>query len=257
MGVASMDSGRIAELLQPFITDAALPAPAELNPGQLRSISTYIEFLLRWNARFNLTAVRDPESIVRRHFGEALFLAACLFPSSTQEPSGHSPAQRVLDLGSGAGFPGLPLKIYVPGLRLTLVEANHKKAAFLKEVIRALNLSGVSVFAGRVQAQPARPAAAVLPKGIDPPDIVTMRAVERFESALATAAALARDSSGEAGKVALLIGAVQAEAVPRLVPDFRWELPLVIPQSRERVLLLGVFERRTIPPPRLSGEPEE
>src|SRR3989442_13306046 len=135
-----MQSDRIAELLQPFL-------PVPLVESQLQAISTYIDILLRWNARINLTAVRQPEHIVTRHFGESLFAARHLFPNPRvrtdapaagpqHERSERLPALSVFDIGSGAGFPGLPLKIWAPEIHLTLIESNHKKASFLREVIR-------------------------------------------------------------------------------------------------------------------------
>ena len=239
-----MDPNRIAELLQPFLSGQALPARVALSAEQLRAISRYVDLLLRWNARINLTAVRDAESIVTRHFGESLFLAAHFFPASSRPETnaGTAGLQHALDLGSGAGFPGLPLKIYAPELRLTLVESNHKKAAFLAEVIRALQLADTSVFSGRLELG-QKETQAVLPLGIQPAHLVTLRAVERFESALQTAATLVRHSVAQVrvGELALLIGRAQAEQAPRSIRDFFWEAPVLVPQSRERVLLVGRY----------------
>jgi len=72
-----MDAKRIAELLAPYLTAPQLAVPAKLDDGQLDRIVAYLDLLLRWNARINLTAVRDPQEIIRRHFGESLLLAAC------------------------------------------------------------------------------------------------------------------------------------------------------------------------------------
>ncbi|HEY6936343.1 MAG TPA: 16S rRNA (guanine(527)-N(7))-methyltransferase RsmG [Terriglobales bacterium] len=245
-----MDPHRIAELLQPYLGAKGAASEVALSPEQLRHISTYVELLQRWNARVNLTAVRDADGIVTRHFGESLFLAAHVFPglligTATETPS----RQHALDLGSGAGFPGLPLKIYAPGLRLTVVESNHKKAVFLAEVIRALQLSDVSVYPGRLEADAIKGDEHVLPSGIEPPNLVTMRAVERFESALQTAAALVRYGSAQLGtaKLALLVGRSQAEQVPGRISDFSWEAPILVPQSRERVLLIGEHPIRNVP----------
>ena len=235
-----MEQDRIAEILRPFLAAKSLPAQTALSVEQFRSISIYIELLLRWNARINLTAVRAPEAIVSRHFGESLFLAAHLFG-----PDAEAHRQHALDLGSGAGFPGLPLKIYAPQLRLTLVESNRKKASFLGEVIRALQLRDVRVFSGRVEASLNESASgSEMPVGVDPVDIVTMRAVERFESALATAAVLVRHSAASlgAGKLALLVGLSQAQRAPVLLPDFSWQSPIPVPESRERVVLVGRYQ---------------
>src|SRR5882762_9566470 len=115
-----MNQARIAELLQPFLgisANAAIsselcdsePAkagqrPGLLSPFQLQCISTYIDILVRWNARINLTSIRDPEEIVTRHFGESLFAACHLFPSEATGPSVVKDFARppVADLGSGA-----------------------------------------------------------------------------------------------------------------------------------------------------------
>ena len=209
-----MQTARIAELLAPFLE--APPGPsAALSEAQLRQVAAYLELLLRWNARINLTAVRDAEGMVTRHFGESLFAARLLLaPESSAS---------VIDLGSGAGFPGLPLKIFAPGVALTLIESNQKKAAFLKEVVRALALTGVNVFAGR--AEDFSSAA----------ELVTMRAVERYEQALGVAAGLV----AAGGRLALLVGAVQAERTPPALGDFSWRPAIAVPQSSARVLLVG------------------
>jgi 16S rRNA (guanine527-N7)-methyltransferase len=233
-----VDTARIARLLEPFL-DQPLPVAA------LDQISIYIDILLRWNARVNLTAIRDPERIVARHFGESLFLAHLLFPQydgpsgaaasrkSAPWPSGaapDSPAVHALDVGSGAGFPGLPLKIWAPEVRLTLIEANHKKAAFLREVSRALTLTNVDVMAERAE---------ILASAPDPPraDVVTLRAVERFETILATAISFVRPK----GRLALLIGAGQSAATARLAPALAWSPPVAIPLSNATVVSVGTI----------------
>src|SRR6266851_4094752 len=162
-----MDTARIAALLQPFL-EPSLPE------SLLDQISTYIDLLLRWNARINLTAIRHPEEIVTRHFGESFFLARHLFPKGGTDhrplTTDHRPPH-VLDIGSGAGFPALPLKLWAPHIYLTLVESNHKKAAFLSEVARALTLTNINVITDRAEVLATRP-------GFPPADIVTLRAVE-------------------------------------------------------------------------------
>ena len=241
-----MDLARIAELLQPFLSARALPAPATLSPGQLQNISRYVDLLLRWNARINLTAVRDPENIISRHFGESLFLAAYLFPCGWRLAHSEQPTPpHALDLGSGAGFPGVPLKIYLPELRLTLVESNHKKSVFLAETIRALSWIGATVFTGRLDSSLIAQGQDGVPQGIAPPNLVTMRAVERFETTLPTAGSLVRAGAAKlgAGKLALLIGERQVQSATRLVADFAWEMPVPVPQSRNRVLLIGRYSR--------------
>jgi 16S rRNA (guanine527-N7)-methyltransferase len=217
-----MDPARIAELLAPFLRT---PLSAE----QLKHISTYIDILLRWNQKLNLTSVRAPESIVTRHFGESIFAAQNLFATSPDAP--QSAGTRSVDVGSGAGFPGLPIKICLPELAVTLIESNHKKATFLREVIRSLTLTGIDVFTGRAEAFPPHSA-----------ELVTLRAVERFETVLPAAARLVRFP----GRMGLLIGQSQVPRVSALLPHFSWGDPQPIPASEARVLLIG--ECRTSEP---------
>ena len=285
-----MNTARIAKLLEPFLVTSlaasetfvssnsnrpeascfSAPAisqqagsrpgrrePPVLSPIQLEHISMYIDILLRWNARINLTAIRDPEEIVTRHFGESLFAASHLFPV----PASMSPVSSVVtgvdstidahperkeasapasvlnenlfvsarsstlaDIGSGAGFPGLPIKLWAPHISLTLIESNHKKAAFLREVIRALTLTDVNIQTARAET--------LIGSSYN---VVTLRAVERFESILLTAAALV----APAGSLALLIGTYQHQKARSTLPAFDWSEPVPIPHSRARVLLIG------------------
>ncbi|MGA9210913.1 MAG: 16S rRNA (guanine(527)-N(7))-methyltransferase RsmG [Terriglobales bacterium] len=221
-----MDPRHIAELLAPFLQSPPGP-PASLTGAQLEQVSAYLDLLLRWNARINLTAVRDPESIVTRHFGESFFAARQLLKKQEAGGSGQEAGAgsqgRAIDLGSGAGFPGLPLKIFAPGLALTLIESSQKKAVFLKEAVRTLALTGVDVFAGRAEDFAAAA------------DLVTLRAVERYERALGAAARLVAPG----GRLALLIGSPQAARTPQLLAGFGWQAPMAIPRSSARVLLVG------------------
>jgi 16S rRNA (guanine527-N7)-methyltransferase len=244
-----MELARIAALLEPYLD-------AELTPSQLEQISTYIDLLLRWNARINLTAIRNPEEIVTRHFGESLFLARHLFPReekesvertlalppTNQDSNAHSaggsrnllplPAvPYVIDLGSGAGFPALPLKIWAPQIRLRLIESNHKKAAFLREAARALTLTNIDVIAERAEAISARRTAETQA------DVVTFRAVEKFDKILPLSLTFLAPSS----RLALLISAAQ---LPKLEsqPSLRWQTKH-IPKSQQMILAIGQFSR--------------
>jgi len=203
---------RIAALLEPFLS-------RHLAESRLQDISTYIDILCRWNARINLTSIREPEEIVTRHFGESFFAAAHLFPVPSVESK-----PKVADLGSGAGFPGLPLKLWAPHISLTLIESNHKKAAFLREIARALTLTDIDIQNDRAESLP--PATF---------HVVTLRAVERFADILPTAAALVTPG----GTMALLIGSAQVPAARQAVSTFQWSQPIPIPQSKSRILLTG------------------
>src|SRR5436190_10293624 len=135
-----METARIAELLEPYLRNDG--GREELSQVQLQQLSDYLDLLLRWNEKTNLTSVRNPEGIVSRHFGESLFLARTV---SREE------LRSAIDLGSGAGFPGIPLKVYSPQLAVTLIESQNKKATFLNEVIRRLTLTSINVFPGRAE----------------------------------------------------------------------------------------------------------
>jgi 16S rRNA (guanine527-N7)-methyltransferase len=205
-----MELSRIAELLQPFLWTT-------LSGIQLNSISTYIDLLLGWNTRITLTSIRQPDAIVTRHFGESLFAARHLFPDPGSAAS-------LIDIGSGAGFPGVPIKLWAPQLHLTLVESNQKKVAFLRQLSRTLTLMDIDVFPGRAEAYPGAPAS-----------VVILRAVERFSSALPTAARLVAPG----GRLALLIGQAQIAQATELLPSATWNAPLPLPLSASRVLLIG------------------
>jgi len=242
-----MDSARIAELLQPFVNGPGhcqrSEAAAVLSSTQLKHISTYIDLLLRWNARINLTAIHQPEEIVTRHFGESLFAARHLFPAKAAwvqalkpalneveavvQSEGDSTSTRLIDVGSGAGFPGIPIKIWAPHIDLTLIESNQKKATFLREVARSLTLTNINVFHGRAEDYPNPPG-----------EVVTLRAVERFENVLPTAARLVVPG----GRLALLISEAQLARAQDLTPSFAWPAPLPMPLSLRRVLAIAARE---------------
>jgi 16S rRNA (guanine527-N7)-methyltransferase len=172
--MAELSTSRIAALLQPFLV-AGESAPAlELSERQLEQFAAYLEVLLRWNQRMNLTAVRDPEEAVRRHFGESLFLARHL--AALQLQGSLEAGATLLDVGSGAGFPGIPVKIALPQLRVTLAESQAKKAAFLREAVRVVE-SSAEVWAARAESLP--PSRRF--------DVVALRAVDNMDSALAVA----------------------------------------------------------------------
>lgn len=169
----------IRTLLAPFI----LPS-LELSEPLAQQVSDYLDLLLRWNTRVSLTAIRDPEQIVQRHFGESFFAAGHL---ATRLPRNAE----LLDYGSGPGFPGLPIQMGIPGIRVTLAESQAKKVAFLREVIRTLNLSA-EVWPRRVEEMPESRRF----------DAITMRAVEKMTTAVDQAAERVR----EGGWIATLVG---------------------------------------------------
>jgi 16S rRNA (guanine527-N7)-methyltransferase len=198
-----------------------------LPPGASDRLLTYLELLLRWNARFNLTAVRSPDGIIRRHFVESVFAAGRL-------PKGIS---ALLDFGSGAGFPGIPITLCRPEIQVTLSESQSKKAAFLQEAVRVLGL-GAEVYAGRVENLP--------PGRVF--DAVTMRAVDRMSKASKTggAAGAIHTARPRAARALILLASdVKAAEYQALAPEYEWRPGLRLPNSDHGLLLIG--ERAGVP----------
>src|SRR6202140_5545495 len=201
----SITRDRIADLLAPFI------GPVPLSDSQLDALEVYLDLLLRWNAKLNLTAIRDPEEIVTRHFGESLFAARQLFPASDSR-------ETAIDIGSGAGFPGLPLNFWSSSLVLTLIESNQRKATFLREVVRTLKLNSVSVLSERAEGASLSA------------ELVTFRAVERFDRILPIAFGLVKPQ----GRIAILIGSEQVALAESTLSSVDWKAPIPIPISESR-----------------------
>lgn len=201
-----MDTADISRLLEPFI---------QLDEMRLVAISKYIDLLLKWNARINLTAIRAPEEIVQRHFGESLFAARHILLERS--------VKTAIDLGSGAGFPGVPFALLAPDVEVTLIESNQKKSTFLRELIYLLGLKNVKVFTDRAEKYSLSA------------DLVTLRAVEKFDDVLPLSLRLTSPS----GRLALLVGISQTQLAKSLLPEVRWQEPVTIPSGHSRVLLVG------------------
>src|SRR5271165_1269107 len=215
--LAAVDPARIAALLKPFMGGEPVSA---ILAAQLQA---YLDLLLRWNARINLTAVRNPEQLVIRHFGESLFAARVLRDAGAfVSTAGVAPT--LADVGSGAGFPGIPIKLFAPEVQLTLIEAQNKKATFLREVVRTLGIEGAEVFCGRAENWNQKAT------------IVTQRAVEKFERVLPVAVSLV----AEAGTLCVLIGEGQrVTAEKTLGAKWQFRPSVLIPHSDGRVVLVG------------------
>lgn len=196
----------MAALLKPYVQGGVAPQLAA-------QLVDYLELLLKWNARTNLTAIRDPEEIVRRHFGESLFLGAHLRDCST-----------LLDFGSGAGFPGVPVQLLRPEIAVTLAESQGKKAAFLREVVRHFGLQ-TEVWASRVEAMPSERRF----------DAVALRAVDKMDSAV-------REAAARASGCMLILGTSRASFADVLAAEFPVVERLPLPGSADGVL--EVLRRR-------------
>ena len=192
----------IPELLAPYVAFA----PAETDWPRIHAqLATYLDLILKWNARVNLTAIRSPEEIVRRHFGESLFAGLQL-----------GPCESLLDFGSGAGFPGIPIQLLRPELSVTLAESRAKKAAFLQEVIRTLGLS-TEVWPKRVEDMPT----------VRQFDTVALRAVDNMAEAI-------RSASLRAQRRLLILGTAAPEAA-----GFTFQPPIPLPNSKDSAVWIG------------------
>jgi 16S rRNA (guanine527-N7)-methyltransferase len=178
-------------------------------------VRTYINLLLRWNQRTSLTTVTDPAEILRLHFGESVLAAATV-------PIRHG---RLADVGSGAGFPAVPIRMVSEGLHVVLIESNQKKATFLAEVVRELDLTHVDVRRCRMED---------VDLGEEKVDYVTARALGIGDVFLQWS----RNSLNVDGSVVLWLGGSEANRISQQ-PEWKWADPLRIPQSDRRVILRG------------------
>jgi 16S rRNA (guanine527-N7)-methyltransferase len=184
-----------------------------LDEATAERFAQFCALLLRWNARMNLTAIRDEEGILSRHFVESIACARAL-------PAGIA---TLLDFGSGAGFPGIPIALCRPEVAVTLAESQGKKAAFLREAVRTLGISA-AIHSGRAEELNQRF------------DCVTLRAVDRMAEAVSSAVGLVANS----GWLVVLTTDADLELVESAAgPRFHWVSPIELKGSETRVLALG------------------
>jgi 16S rRNA (guanine527-N7)-methyltransferase len=200
-----------AEIIRRALAEFQLSA----NDIQVLQIQQYIMVLLTWNEKMNLTAIRDPLEILNRHFCESMYAA------------GAVPVEngRLADVGSGGGFPGLPLKIMRPDLQVFLIESSIKKATFLAEVVRDLELTDARVLVGRYEE---------LGEEVAPLDFVCSRALGEFAPFLEWA----RSERIAAKQVILWIGARDLPEIQK-IRTWEWREPIPVPNSLRRLLLVG------------------
>ena len=182
---------------------------------QILQIQDYIKILVTWNDKINLTAIRDPLEILYRHFCESMFAG-----SSVPIERG-----RLADVGTGAGFPGLPLKILRPALQVFLIESNLKKAAFLAEVIRVLGLREAQVMVRRYEE---------LGEEVAPLDFACARALGEYPAFLDWA----HREQLAAKEVVLWIGSQDLPEILKIA-TWEWRDPIPVPNSLRRVVLVG------------------
>ncbi len=183
--------------------------------GQIAQIREYIQLLLRWKRSVSLTSITNPFEIAGRHFGESMYGSKILPVENC----------RLVDIGTGAGFPGLALKILSPAIQVILIESNKKKCAFLSEVVRNLNLSDVEVRADRFEE--------IRPDTIEA-NIITSRAVGEFKQLLRWSA----HGLAKRGHLMLWLGAEDSTRVAS-TPGWNWQPAARIPDSHRRFILIG------------------
>lgn len=196
------------------IADAVKAAGlAPLSGEAISRLSEYISLILRWNTRVNLTAIRDKDGIISRHIIESIGVIYSL----------PRDVSTLLDFGSGAGVPGIPIAICRPDIIVTLAESQNKKAAFLMEAVRVLDLNA-KVHSGRAEELKSQF------------DCVTLRAVEKMATAVSSAAGLVAPD----GWLALMTTAADADQLKAAAgAEFVWKEPASLVGSVSRVLVLG------------------
>jgi 16S rRNA (guanine527-N7)-methyltransferase len=198
-----------------IITKALREFQLQVTPEQIAAIQRYMAMLFAWNEKVNLTAIRDPLEVLYRHFCESMYAAAAV----------PMQAGRLADVGSGGGFPGLALKIAKPELQVFLIESNVKKATFLAEVVRELELADTRVLVSRYEE---------LGEEIAPLDFVCSRALGEFDRFLSWA----RSERVAAGRAVLWVGGRDVDEIKKIA-GWNWEEPISIPHSLQRSLLVG------------------
>jgi 16S rRNA (guanine527-N7)-methyltransferase len=173
----------------------------------------YLSLIVRWNARTNLTAIRDEEGIVTRHFLESIACAVAV-PATVRT---------LLDFGSGAGLPGIPIALCRPEISVTLAESQNKKAAFLREAIRTLELK-TTVHGERAENLTT------------PFDCVVLRAVDRMHTAIAAASHLVSLS----GWIMIMTSEAEVLSIQNAAGGgFTWQSHVRLPFSDDRIIAIG------------------
>jgi 16S rRNA (guanine527-N7)-methyltransferase len=207
------------QLTDDEIACALSPYGVSASQTLCEQIRIYISLLLRWNRKVALTTITDPKEILCLHFGESFFAASA---------AGINEG-RVADIGTGAGFPGIPIRMVRPSVKLTLVEPVGKKAAFIAEIVSNLGLSGTDIMRCRMEE---------MSDSIRDFDFITVRALGRYEELLRWSKA----RLSQQGKIVLLLGYNEVNKI-RGSRRWNWEEPIKIPDSRARFVLIGNVKR--------------
>jgi 16S rRNA (guanine527-N7)-methyltransferase len=202
---------------EPTIREALEPFGVDLSDQQVAQVRTYLELLDRWNDKINLTSVPAGRERISRHFGESLYLLHAVRLTGT-----------LLDIGSGAGFPALALKILCPAVRATLLEPVGKKRAFLKEVCMRCELHEVDVRSERIEEYAGL-------RGIAPSDNATLRSVGDIENIIP----LMLNWLHEGGSLCLWTTKGFTARLANLSDRIAWKVRLDIPLSEQRQIWIG------------------
>jgi len=180
-------------------------------------VAKYMEVLALWGQKMSLTTIRDPEEVVRVQFGESIFALSL----------GSLPEGRLADVGTGAGFPGLAMKLALPEISVALIEPNNKKCAFLHEAVRTLGLTDVSVM-------PFPFRSAKINKGAL--GSIATRALAVDKPFLKWSHAILHPS----GRIFLWLGEQASREVKSSGgAEWNWDTPALIPGSKQRYILRG------------------
>lgn len=191
----------------------AAAGQAPLDEETARRFEEYVSLFIRWNEHLNLSAIRDEEGVLSRHIVESIIVSNVLPPA----------IGTLLDFGSGAGLPGIPIALCRPEIAVTLAESQGKKAAFLQEAVRVLGI-GAKVHAGRAEALGASF------------DCVVLRAVDKMPKAVAAAAPLV----APAGWLALMTTGAEVARLRKAVgTEISWSGPVKLAFGDDRILALG------------------
>ena len=209
-----------SDLTDQSIKEAVAPYGVSLSPELCEQIRIYIATLLRWNAKIALTAVTEVEEILRVHFGESFFAA---------KAAGIAKG-RAADIGTGAGFPGIPIRMANTSLHLTLVEPVVKKTVFLAEVLRNTGIRDVSIIRCRMEE---------VHQDENGFDFILARALGKYEDLIEWA----KYRISSKGKVVLLIGAEDADRLGK-TPSWEWATPINVPNSGSRVIFVGNLAKK-------------
>ena len=217
------------EAIRKLLTRGGAKLGLALTEAQIEHFITYLTELKRWNRKANLVGFRTDEAVVRHGILESLALL------KTFEVK---PNLRLIDVGTGAGLPGIPLKIAAPDLAITLVEAMRKKVSFLRQVCRLLQLGGISVIQARAESLHRDPAHR------EAYDLVTARAVTRLPETVA----LCTPFMKREGRLILPVGLRwlrEAETIRR--PDIKIERVLHLSPDRDIIIIakVGTVSRET------------